>query len=225
MSIICIGDIHGYTNSYKKWIERNLDPSTRSFQIGDMGYGFAGTPWVVLSNEHKFFRGNHDSPQQCRQHPNYLGDYGYLEQDKLFWCAGAWSIDRAYRTVGVSWWPDEELSFEELGKAADLYVQSKPRFVLSHEAPSEAAKNLLYTLLIGNKDSYFTEKLQCSMSRTSEALQYMLDRHQPEKWIFGHYHVDRKFAIPGCKTEFVCVGGIMTSGENPHTYELKTGTE
>jgi hypothetical protein len=220
LSIVCIGDIHGYTNSYKRWIERNLDPSTRSFQIGDMGYGFAGTPWVVLPDNHKFFRGNHDSPQKCKTHPNYAGDFGYLPDDKLFWCAGAWSIDRAYRTPGISWWPDEELSFEELGKAIDLYDQVRPRFVLSHEAPAKAAKTLLHSLMAGSE--YFTAKLECSGSRTAEALQQMLDIHQPEIWCFGHYHVDKQFQVAGYDTKFVCVGGIMSSGEPPHTYELKT---
>jgi hypothetical protein len=185
-----------------------------------MGYGFAGTPWVLLPDNHKFFRGNHDSPQKCRSHPNYAGDFGFLPDDNLFWCAGAWSIDRAYRQPGISWWPDEELSYEELGKAIDLYSQVKPRFVLSHEAPAKAGKTLLHGLMAGN--AYFTEKLECSMSRTAEALQQMLDIHQPEQWIFGHYHIDKQFQVAGYDTKFVCVGGIMTSGEQPHSYELHT---
>ena len=223
--MIIIGDVHGWTANYSRWIQRNLDPSVRTIQLGDMGLGFASTKPFKLPECNKFFRGNHDSPEQCRRHPNYLGDYGYLPEDKLFWCAGAWSIDRAYRIEGVSWWPDEELSYDELGKAIDLYSQVKPRFVLSHEAPAKTASTLLYGMLVGNKDPYFTAKMDCSRSRTSEALQQMLDIHQPEQWIFGHYHVDLSFNTPGYTTKFRCVGGIMTSGEHPHTYELNTGAE
>jgi hypothetical protein len=171
-----------------------------------------------MSDNHKFFRGNHDDPAKCRAHQNYLGDYGYLEDDKLFYVAGAWSIDQARRVAGISWWTDEELSYDELGKAIDLYVKVKPRFVVSHEAPAIAAKNLLYDL----QGAYFAAKLECSMSRTSEALQQMLAAHSPEQWIFGHYHVDKEFKVEGYKTKFRCVGGMMHPGEAPHTYELKT---
>src|SRR6266404_2664369 len=138
MSITIIGDVHGFTKTYQKWLRNNLDPEQRSIQIGDMGLGFAGVGLPApgqppLGDSHKFFRGNHDSPEKCRAHANYLGDYGYLEEDGIFWVAGAFSIDRAYRIEGVSWWADEELSYAELGKATDLYREVKPRFVLSHE--------------------------------------------------------------------------------------------
>lgn len=53
-------------------------------------------------------------------------------------------------------------------------------------------------------------------------MQIMLDAHQPERWIFGHYHVDKDFYTPGYKTKFRCIGGMMNSGEPPHTYVLNT---
>ncbi|VVB52774.1 Uncharacterised protein [uncultured archaeon] len=218
MSIIIFGDVHGYTKQYQKYLRQNLDPSQRTIQIGDMGLGFAGVGLHPMAENHKFFRGNHDSPAKCRAHKNYLGDYGYLELDGIFYLAGARSIDRAYRTEGVSWWADEELSYEELGKAIDLYKQVKPRFVLSHEAPAIAGKVLLHSQL----GPYFTAKLACSMSRTAEAMQQMLDIHQPEKWIFGHYHLHEEFFAPGYTTRFIVVGGQMDGMDVPKTYELKT---
>lgn len=224
MSIIIVGDVHGYTKTYQKWLRHNLDPSQRSIQIGDMGLGFSGVGLDRLEANHKFFRGNHDNPAKCRAHANYLGDYGYLPDDGLFWIAGAFSIDRGYRVEGVSWWRDEELSYQELGQVIYEYKKAKPRFVLSHEAPAKVAKTLLFDL----SGPYFAAKMACSMSRTSEAMQVMLDAHQPEKWIFGHYHLDKSFrvpvgdGVPGVySTEFICVGGMMNPGEPPHTYELK----
>jgi hypothetical protein len=221
--ITVIGDVHGYTKTYQKWLRDNLDPDSRSIQIGDMGLGFAavGLPapgQPPLGDSHKFFRGNHDSPERCRVHKNYLGDYGYLDGDKLFWVAGAWSIDRAWRTEGVSWWAEEELSYNELGKVIDLYIQVKPRFVLSHEAPAKAANILLANLL----GPYFLAKGGCANSRTAQALEAMLSIHAPEKWIFGHYHIDKEFHVPGFDTKFICLGGMMESGEQPHTYQLET---
>src|ERR1700693_679215 len=183
--ITIIGDIHGHTKTYQKWLRDNLDPAHRSIQIGDMGLGFAGVGLPApgqppLEGDNKFFRGNHDSPEKCKAHKNYLGDYGYLDGDKLFWLAGAFSIDRAYRIEGISWWADEELSCRELEKAIDLYLQVKPRFVLSHEAPAKAANVLLASLL----GPYFLAKGECANSRTGQALEAMLIMHQPEKWIF-----------------------------------------
>ena len=225
MSIIIVGDVHGQTKTYQKWLRNNLDETQRSVQIGDMGLGFSGVGLPApgqpaLPLNHKFFRGNHDDPERCRRHPNYLGDYGYLEDDSVFWIAGAWSIDRNMRIEGVTWWRDEELNYNELNTAVDWYIKVKPRFVLSHEAPATAAKVLLYSL----SGTYFAEKAQCQQSRTSQALEIMFQYHQPEKWIFGHYHVDKKFTVPGKSTEFICVGGIMpyNNGEQPHTYELDT---
>jgi hypothetical protein len=223
MSIIIIGDIHGWTKTYQKWIERNLDPSQRTIQIGDMGLGFAGVGLPApgmgkLNDNHKFFRGNHDNPAKCKANKNYLSDYGYLPDDNLFWLAGAFSIDRDYRIEGISWWKDEELSYNELNKAIDLYSLMKPRFVLSHEAPSKAGQVLLHGLM----GDYFAAKADCGMSRTAQALQQMLDLHQPEEWVFGHYHIDKQIHVPNYSCKFTCVGGIMQDGEQPHTYELNT---
>jgi hypothetical protein len=217
MSLVVVGDVHGFTKTYQKFVRR-LPEGQRSTQIGDMGLGFKGVGLHDMGPNHKFFRGNHDAPEKCRAHANYLGDYGYAPDSRIFHLAGAFSIDRDMRTEGISWWADEELSYKELECAIDLYALMKPRFVLSHEAPEKASKVLLYDL----QGPYFAEKLACSGSRTSQALQVMLDIHQPEKWIFGHYHVDKKFYVPGFDTEFICVGGIMQSGEQPHTYELDT---
>jgi len=109
--ILIIGDIHGYTKTYQKFL-KTLNPDQRTIQVGDMGLGFSRVGLPPLPDVHKFFRGNHDSPEKCRAHKNYLGDFGYLLEDNLFWLAGAFSIDRAWRVQGVSYWIDEELGLK-----------------------------------------------------------------------------------------------------------------
>lgn len=205
MKITFIGDVHGQTDIYQKMLRQKFE-GQRTVQIGDMGIGFKGVGLHRMPENHKWFRGNHDDPAKCRQNPNYLGDYGFFRDENLFWLAGGFSIDRIYRVPGVTWWEDEELSWTELQKAIDLYKEVKPRFMCSHEAPSEAAKHMLLGL-VGNSD-YFAAKMGCTHSRTAEAMQVMLDAHQPEEWIFGHYHVNKSFAWKG--TLFRCVAPMDT---------------
>ena len=203
-----IGDVHGKTGDYKRLV-RSMPAGQRSIQIGDMGVGFSGVVVHDMSMDHRWFRGNHDNPEKCRKHPNYLGDYGFLLEDNLFWLAGAYSIDRMLRISGISWWPDEELSHAELDAAIKLYEQAKPKYVLSHEAPAKIAK----VLLMGLTGSYFGAKMECTMSRTAEALQAMFEIHQPKEWVFGHYHVDKQ--IEWDRTLFTCVAELST-------YDLRT---
>jgi hypothetical protein len=193
-----IGDVHGKTGDYKRLV-RNMPPGQRSIQVGDMGIGFHGVRLHQMSDDHKFFRGNHDNPAKCKASRHYLGDYGFIPQDNLFWIAGAFSIDRLWRTPMETWWPDEELSYPELADAISLYERVKPKYVSSHEAPQAAASILLAKLM----GPYFTAKADCMMSRTAGALQTMLDLHQPKEWVFGHYHVNDRFFFRN--TKFTCV--------------------
>lgn len=206
--ITIIGDVHGKWDSYYDLLK--TIPG-RSIQIGDMGVGFSRGPVCpeAQDSRHQWFRGNHDNPPVCRQSPNYLGDWGYLEKDNLFWVAGAFSIDFWARTEGRSWWRDEELSYPELQQAIDFYIAKKPRFVISHDAPSSAVIWMLSAMLVG----FRPEKLGSADSRTSAALETMLQAHQPEQWIFGHYHIDKSFEWKG--TKFTCVDELST-------YQLET---
>ncbi len=205
MKIQIIGDVHGKTHIYQKMLRQKFQ-GQRTIQLGDMGVGFSGTPGlhkdIMDAGPHRWFRGNHDDPAKSRASAGYLGDYGFLPEDNLFYIAGAFSIDRVWRIPGVSWWPDEELSWTELDAALDLYIKSKPRFVISHEAPQVAATWLLTMIAPGFRPEKIVQ------TRTDSAMQRMLDYHRPEKWIFGHYHIDKTFEFQG--VEFTCVNELST---------------
>jgi hypothetical protein len=65
---------------------------------------------------------------------------------------------------------------------------------------------------------YYKAKMGCVNTRTSQALQSMLEIHQPDIWIFGHYHVAREFQTLKYETKFVCVPELGTydlDTENP----------
>lgn len=192
-----IGDVHGKISQYLKLLG-TIPPGDRSIQIGDLGVGFEGMSLFyqqLPSPAHKFIRGNHDSPSKCRQHPNYLGDWGYLEQDDLFYLAGAWSIDWYMRTEGRSWWRDEELDIITLNKAQQLYLEKKPRIVVTHDCPEVAISQMVRP-----------EWIRVPATRTQQALQQMFSLHEPEHWIFGHWHFDKEFQIG--KTTFHCLNEL-----------------
>lgn len=207
MRITFIGDVHGKTDQYQKKLRQKYT-GQRTFQLGDMGIGFSGTPGlhkdIMNSGDHKWIRGNHDDPAKCRElvDRGYAGEYGYIEDLNLFHLGGAFSIDYLWRVPGRSWWPDEELSYPELGKALDLYIQKKSRYVATHEAPTAAATWLLTAAVPGFRN----EKLDCGKSRTSIALQMMFDEHKPEEWVFGHYHISKSFEWKG--TKFTCINEL-----------------
>lgn len=206
MKLTVIGDVHGKVKTYQK-IVRRLPAGQPSIQCGDMGIGFPGIGLHKMEAQHGWFRGNHDKPEKCRMTTNYMGDWGFKPEWSLFWLAGAFSIDREWRTVNVDWWPDEQLGYEELGRATDAYIAAKPRYVVSHEAPQKVGAVLLADLI----GPYFAAKGDCVQSRTAQALQSMLEFHQPEEWVFGHYHIDKTFRLhlPNLgKTKFTCVSEL-----------------
>ena len=189
-SVRIIGDIHGEFATYN--LMRGFGPS---IQIGDFGAGFS--PYEELpktSEHHRMIRGNHDNPAVIKNLPGYIPD-GHHEGD-WFFVGGAWSIDWAYRTEGVSWWPDEELSVGELYDIYDKYVMAKPRVMITHDGPSSVTNEMIISkgLSISGKQI---------PTRTGQALDAMFQAHKPEYWFFGHYHVNVEENIMG--TYFRCV--------------------
>lgn len=206
-----IGDIHGKFYDYeveclKMGFRHKTDnvPS-QSVQLGDFGVGFFSDfwhedlyNWQTENPTHRFIRGNHDSLSKCREMPGWISD-GKVENDVMY-IGGAWSIDREWRTEGVDWWTDEELSVQELDNFISVYQITKPRILITHDCPTSVA----YNMFIANGNS-LTGTYQVK-TRTGEALQAMFEAHQPDFWFFGHWHYTRQSTVNG--TRFVCLGEL-----------------
>lgn len=198
-----LGDIHGDFEQIKKAMHRYRRDHIPVFSVGDVGLGFPYQKkqkgiWVPDPTKKdpesfdplfRFVRGNHDSPEVCRAHPNYLGDYGVEPQTGIFFISGAMSVDRGHRTQGLDWWPDEELSINELNAAIDLYEKTRPSVVISHDCPLSVYGHL-------------RTHHQHDKSRTAQALEAMWQIHRPDIWCHGHHHVVWQKKING--TLFVC---------------------
>jgi hypothetical protein len=106
-----IGDVHGKYDEYVELI-RSLPEDAQSIQIGDFGFEYDVFEKENIGFNHRFFGGNHDNYDKIRDCANAVLDFGQLGDDgNIFFVRGAFSIDRYIRTIGVDWWPNEELSF------------------------------------------------------------------------------------------------------------------
>lgn len=201
-----IGDVHG---RYKGYIHLIKD-GPPSIQVGDMGIGFRyesgyreGEPvrnpphYRMLQGGHRFIRGNHDNPQACANHSQWIKD-GHIE-DAMMFVGGAVSIDRDFRREGYSWWPDEELSEEVLNGLISKSIMDKPKIMVTHECPQEVAE--VMELIAGRG------KLHPAWpSRTRIAFQQMWSAYSPKLWIFGHWHKSFDKVLRG--TRFICLAEL-----------------
>ena len=173
---------------------------------------YEGQPWTTL-----FVDGNHENHdlidgletserfggrvQVVPQHPHVIhlmrgeaydiptGDGGSL---RCLVMGGADSMDKAWRTPGVSWWAREMpnqaeyetclATLERVGYSVD--------YVFTHELPYDAVAEVLAWIDSGS----------CREPKRSELrlfLQWMderLDRDRFKGWYAGHYHVDQSLS-------------------------------
>lgn len=199
--MLIVGDTHSKNAEYLRLVK----DEDFSLQLGDFGFG---EDYQVLScldpNKHKILLGNHDDYPLAKigPYPHFLGDFGPLQLGYLqdaFYVRGGRSIDWSLRTPGIDFFEEEELTYQQGMKCIELYDKTKPRIVFSHECP-------LSVIDIFPKKTWGGSLIR--PSHTSHILQSMLDIHQPELWMFGHFHESRNQLIGRCI--FVCLKELET---------------
>jgi hypothetical protein len=196
-----IGDIHGQWLNYLNLVHDPRNRATQSIQVGDFGLGFGEREEhkeyvreeMQKNGSHRFIRGNHDNPELCKEHSQFIKD-GSFEGSTMF-VGGARSSDQHHRIEGVSWWPEEELSHDELSVVIADYEMKKPKVLITHDCPDSVARHLF---------SFYTDSV--NESRTRQAFDVMFHHvgHRPDLWVFGHWHESKRVNIMG--TEFICLG-------------------
>jgi len=175
MKFIFLGDVHGNLIRCLNVAESN--PDSTIVQIGDFGIGFLPIDvFLRLPKNFKFFVGNHDKRQEAKTLPHCLGDYGEA-YEKFFFVSGADSIDKDMRIEGVSWWPDEELTYKQAEDCLDKWENSKVEVLVSHDCPQSIAEKYL---LVYDK------------SLTRNLLQKMIDIRKPKLLVYGHHHQSKR---------------------------------
>lgn len=89
---------------------------------------------------------------------------------------GATSVDKDRRKEGVTWWPQENITYSQIQDTLDT-VEGWIDVIFSHEHPSSVP--------------YSEERYENDIHGTCEkqGLQALKDRYNPDWWFFGHHHV------------------------------------
>lgn len=195
MKFIAIGDVHGNVVHCDNVCRKN--PNHTIIQIGDLGVGFMPlSNFKLLPKNFRFFVGNHDCRKIANKLESCLGDFG--EHNGFFFVSGADSIDKAWRTEGINWWADEEITHAQAQECLTQWENSKAEILLCHDLPQSIA------------ESYY---LIYDKTLTRNLLQSMIELRKPKLVIYGHHHKPKRFTEKGI--EYVGLG-------IDETYEFST---
>lgn len=200
--VLLLGDVHGAGGWLKvaSRVAKALDVSV-ILQLGDFGF------WPHLGSGKKFLLDANDLMNEIGidlwwvdgNHENH--DW-LAEQDREdgFWragrlvhigrgarwswggrtflgCGGAYSIDKAYRREGESWWAGETITEADVLRCDGLSVD----VLVTHDAPW-GAPNVLGPATVGDKDDY----PESAANRRRVAA--LCDIVTPKLLVHGHYH-------------------------------------
>lgn len=229
--IYITGDTHGEFGRFAEnnlkdaaWTEKDV-----LIVCGDFGFVFTGSkgerakldylaqkPYTIC-----FCDGNHENFPLLFSYPEELwcggrvhrirknvlhlmrGQIFEIQGKTVFAMGGAYSLDRAYRNLGRSWWEEEipceaeceeaRLNLEKSGNRVDL--------VITHTAPAAALHAM------GKFPDQHEENFQRFLRKLYLNLEF-------DRWYFGHWHQDR-----------VLNGQFIAVCEKIHTVQTDEGKE
>jgi len=220
--IFTVGDIHGNPKiiSNSNWSEaKDLTEDDIVIFLGDFGMYWNNVP----SDEEKywldwlaakpftvaFIDGNHenfdiieklpledkwdgivnvDNRKQGNIYRLRRGEIYNIHGKSILTIGGALSIDKHYRTEGISWWAGEQLTkADEENTLNNLdTIKWKVDYVLTHTCPS----SIIHEFLDGPNSPKFNDPASTFLEFIDERLEY-------NKWLFGHFHTDRLYEWEG----------------------------
>lgn len=215
MRVLLLGDTHGNTG----WVRELALPIANSvsadaiFQLGDFGYWDTGGEFVNTVSRSSipfyFIDGNHENhprlPVERGKVVNLTGNLHYVPRGsvlnwdgvKVLAVGGAHSIDRAYRTPGIDWFPEEDISEEDVRFAVSSLTCD---VMLAHDAPSTAKLPLVTPY-----DAVWRAELPaCEANR--ERVSVIVDAVKPSLYVHGHYHSKWDFSVKRPWGEYRIVG-------------------
>lgn len=117
-----------------------------------------------------------------------------IDSKTFFVCGGGNSMDKEYRTPGVSWWPEELLSKAEKDQAYRVLDSAswKVDYVITHVGPRMLIQDTFPDFIENpSHRSRYYDPVELFLDKIYERLEY-------KHWYCGHYHADKyldKFTI------------------------------
>ena len=202
--IIIMGDIHGQFGLVNHVID-TLPKDSIILQVGDFGWWPRFHNKIRTSSDGRMIDwnqyslntkgiplywcdGNHEDFEDLehREFNDVMKNVYWMKRGsvlqlpdnrKVLFMGGARSIDMAYRVQGLTWFPQEMISYKEIENLPDEKID----IIISHTAPLEF---------------YIGSRYEDDPNR--KVLSYLLEKYQPKIWAFGHFHNYKKGFAKGC---------------------------
>ena len=220
--LVFIGDIHGefgnLNSLINRIIQKNQDKEIDFIQCGDFGIwppeNFKELEKIKTHGRNLYFvPGNHENWNEIDRYslgeaheifPNiHMCTFGAkleIQNKKILFVGGAYSIDKHYRIEGESWWRQEIITNKDMDFLFDNVKTEKIDIVVSHTCPT-----------------YFYQKLKVPYHNlkkfhdpSCQALDIIFDKFNPDNWFFGHFHIHDYNMYRNCYWE--CLNHISSQG-------------
>lgn len=207
--IYITGDTHGPIDIHKLnkryFDDTNLTKDDYLIICGDFGLVWDKSPeekfWLDWLNKKNyttlFIDGNHENFSILNSYPVETWNGGKvhrisdsvlhlmrgqvftIDNRTFFTMGGAASVDKNWRTPGISWWPEEMPSDEEYIEAnLNLYnYENEVDYIITHTAPTSIVSQLIPEIKPPDRFTDFLEDIKKSVKY--------------KHWYFGHFHDDR----------------------------------
>ena len=134
------------------------------------------------------------------------GQVYQIDGKSIFTMGGAFSIDREYRTLDISWWEQEMITDEQLREAYRnlAKVDNRVDYILTHCPPV----NAIYAMGI--------KPFKSSIDINPYYVQNIADIVTFDHWYFGHMHQDKNVAekFTCMYQEIVELGAVLDSSRD-----------
>ena len=207
--IYITGDTHGSIDIRKLnkryFDDSTLTKKDYLIICGDFGLVWDNSPeekyWLDWLNKKNyttlFVDGNHENHSPLNSYPIETWNGGKvhrirdsilhlmrgqvftIDSHTFFTMGGADSVDKDWRTPGISWWPEEMPSGEEYKEAIlNLYnYENEVDYIITHTAPTSIVNQLIPEIKPPDRLTDFLEDIKKSVKY--------------KHWYFGHFHDDR----------------------------------
>ena len=201
--ILILGDIHGDFGTMNQLISKKNPeiilqtgdfgfwPHMNTFRTDSFGNNIREEKKILKINNAKLYwcDGNHEDHWELKKltsneiWPNvfYMKRGSILtlpDGRNVLFMGGANSIDKNSRTLGIDWFPEENLTYADV---ESVPKDAKIDIVISHTCPNEFD--------IGCYD----------VDSNRYALSYILDTFRPSLWYFGHWHIYKTGFTRNCR--------------------------